>query len=70
LISLDILQKLLTALNVFPAFLEILHLFGKKSTEMNEDFAVFRQEITWGSDADRIPEAFGMCSPSVVHLCL
>jgi len=47
-----------------------LHLFGKKSTEVNEDFAVFRQEITWESDADQIPEAFGMCSPYVVGLCL
>ncbi|KAI5851950.1 hypothetical protein BZA05DRAFT_48085 [Tricharina praecox] len=65
LISLEIQRKLLTALNVFPAFLDILHLFGDKCDEMNEDYAVYQQEITWERDkymnATKTPEAFEIC---------
>ncbi|KAI5851949.1 hypothetical protein BZA05DRAFT_398419 [Tricharina praecox] len=67
LMSKDIQQKLLTTLDVFPAFLDILHLFGRKHEEINEDYAVYRQEIVWREEeqeawiAPSVPEAFEIC---------
>jgi hypothetical protein len=33
---------------VFPGFLDLVHLYGQKTDEVNEDFAVYRQYITRG----------------------
>lgn len=47
------LVTLLTELDVFPAFLDILHLFGIKSREMNEDYAVYHQEMAGTREPER-----------------
>lgn len=45
-ISEKILRALFTKLSVFPAFLEVVHIFGEKTQQSNEDFPVFRHHIT------------------------
>ncbi|KAI5813195.1 hypothetical protein BZA77DRAFT_127811 [Pyronema omphalodes] len=44
-ISLDNLRRLLTTHSVFPGFLEVLHLYGEKLEEYNENLAIYRQSI-------------------------
>ncbi|KAF8545145.1 hypothetical protein BDD12DRAFT_813195 [Trichophaea hybrida] len=61
----ELLCKLLTFFAVFPGFLDLVHLFGQKTDEVNEDFAIYRQHITRGlaQGENKIPsiEALELC---------
>ncbi|KAF8253454.1 hypothetical protein K440DRAFT_657397 [Wilcoxina mikolae CBS 423.85] len=61
----ELLCKLLTSHAVFPGFLDLVHLYGEKTDEVNEDFAVYRQYITRGlaQGENKVPtiEAFELC---------
>ncbi|CCX05409.1 Similar to hypothetical protein AOL_s00004g354 [Arthrobotrys oligospora ATCC 24927]; acc. no. EGX54321 [Pyronema omphalodes CBS 100304] len=63
-ISLADLRRLLTIHSVFPGFLEVLHLYGEKLEEYNENLAVYRQRIALqegsSSYVQRI-DTFEMC---------
>ncbi|KAI5851948.1 hypothetical protein BZA05DRAFT_47845 [Tricharina praecox] len=58
------LWHLVSRLSIFPGFLDVLHLFGGKTDEVNEDYAVYRQHFTpasdGGSDGAR-EETFELC---------
>jgi len=44
------LWHLISLLSIFPGVFDMLHLFGK-TDEANEDYAVYRQHYTPGSDS-------------------
>ena len=61
-ISETILRMLFTKLSVFPPFLEVVRLFGEKVQQSNEDFSVFRHQVTLDKERTTV-KAYGFRLP-------